>query len=204
MQNISIFWFRRDLRLEDNTALNQALLSGEQILPLFIFDDQIINELPVDDPRVNFIYESLSKVNEQLSFKNTSILCLRGNPIQVWEDLIASYSIKSVFVNKDYEPYARDRDQAVEKLLRANTIDLLAFKDQVIHQENDVLKKDGTPLNAGKITEITDTTAYDFIFTVVPLLAGERFASALTDMSLSNKVQKNFGKVRLVNYMKNS
>jgi deoxyribodipyrimidine photo-lyase len=145
MQNISIFWFRRDLRLEDNTALNQALLSGEQILPLFIFDDQIINELPVDDPRVNFIYESLSKVNEQLSFKNTSILCLRGNPIQVWEDLIASYSIKSVFVNKDYEPYARDRDQAVEKLLRANTIDLLAFKDQVIHQENDVLKKDGTP-----------------------------------------------------------
>jgi deoxyribodipyrimidine photo-lyase len=145
MQNISIFWFRRDLRLEDNTALNQALLSGEQILPLFIFDDQIINELPVDDPRVNFIYESLSKVNEQLSFKNTSILCLRGNPIQVWEDLIASYSIKSVFVNKDYEPYARERDQAVEKLLRANTIDLLAFKDQVIHQENDVLKKDGTP-----------------------------------------------------------
>ena len=145
MQNISIFWFRRDLRLEDNTALNQALLSGEQILPLFIFDDQIINELPVDDPRVNFIYESLSKVNEQLSFKNTSILCLRGNPIQVWEDLIASYSIKSVFVNKDYEPYARDRDQAVEKLLRANTIDFLAFKDQVIHQENDVLKKDGTP-----------------------------------------------------------
>jgi deoxyribodipyrimidine photo-lyase len=145
MQNISIFWFRRDLRLEDNTALNQALLSGEQILPLFIFDDQIINELPLDDPRVNFIYESLSKVNEQLSFKNTSILCLRGNPIQVWEDLIASYSIKSVFVNKDYEPYARERDQAVEKLLRANTIDLLAFKDQVIHQENDVLKKDGTP-----------------------------------------------------------
>jgi deoxyribodipyrimidine photo-lyase len=145
MQNISIFWFRRDLRLEDNTALNQALLSGEQILPLFIFDDQIINELPVDDPRVNFIYESLSKVNEQLSFKNTSILCLRGNPIQVWEDLIASYSIKSVFVNKDYEPYARERDQAVEKLLKANTIDLLAFKDQVIHQENDVLKKDGTP-----------------------------------------------------------
>ena len=145
MQNISIFWFRRDLRLEDNTALNQALLSGEQILPLFIFDDQIINELPVDDPRVNFIYESLSKVNEQLSFKNTSILCLRGNPIEVWEDLIASYSIKSVFVNKDYEPYARERDQAVEKLLRANSIDLLAFKDQVIHQENDVLKKDGTP-----------------------------------------------------------
>lgn len=145
MQNISIFWFRRDLRLEDNTALNQALLSGEQILPLFIFDDQIINELPVDDPRVNFIYESLSKVNEQLSFKNTSVLCLRGNPIQVWEELIASYSIKSVFVNKDYEPYARDRDQAVEKLLRANTIDFLAFKDQVIHQENDVLKKDGTP-----------------------------------------------------------
>ena len=84
MQNISIFWFRRDLRLEDNTALNQALLSGEQILPLFIFDDQIINELPVDDPRVNFIYESLSKVNEQLSFKNNSVLCLSGNPIQVW------------------------------------------------------------------------------------------------------------------------
>ena len=145
MQTISIFWFRRDLRLEDNTALNKALLNGEPVLPLFIFDEQILSDLPNDDPRVNFIYENLQVMNEKLSSYNTSILCLKGNPIEVWKELVESYSIKSVYVNKDYEPYARDRDQEIEALLGKNGVSFFSCKDQVIHEENEVLKKDGTP-----------------------------------------------------------
>ena len=145
MQTISIFWFRRDLRLEDNTALNMALLNGEPVLPLFIFDEQILSDLPNDDPRVNFIYENLQVMNEKLSSYNTSILCLKGNPIEVWKELLESYSIKSVYVNKDYEPYARDRDQEIEALLGKNGVSFFSCKDQVIHEENEVLKKDGTP-----------------------------------------------------------
>ncbi len=145
MQTISIFWFRRDLRLEDNTALNKALLNGEPVLPLFIFDEQILSDLPNDDPRVNFIYENLQVMNEKLSSYNTSILCLKGNPIEVWKELVESYSIKSVYVNKDYEPYARDRDQEIEALLGKNGVSFFSCKDQVIHEENEVLKKDSTP-----------------------------------------------------------
>ena len=145
MNSISIFWFRRDLRLQDNTALIEALLSRRDVLPIFIFDEQILNELPADDSRVNFIYDNLNEIDQMLKTKNSSILCLKGNPIKVWEELIQTYSIKSVFVNKDYEPYARTRDANIETLLVSNGIEFLSFKDQVIHEENEILKKDGTP-----------------------------------------------------------
>ncbi|MDG1146740.1 MAG: deoxyribodipyrimidine photo-lyase [Crocinitomicaceae bacterium] len=145
MESISIFWFRRDLRLEDNTALNTALSKGKNVLPLFIFDEEIINELPPDDARVTFIYDSLFRIDQKLKKNNSSILCLKGNPIRIWKELLQSYIIKSVYVNKDYEPYARSRDSKIEKLLFSNSVEFLSFKDQVIHEENEVLKKDGTP-----------------------------------------------------------
>lgn len=145
MNSISIFWFRRDLRLQDNSALNQALLNRKNVLPLFIFDQQILGNLPDDDPRFNFIYDKLYSINQKLNSKKSSILCLRGNSIEVWKALLQSYSIKSVYVNKDYEPYARDRDREIENLLTGHGIEFLSFKDQVIHEEKDILKKDGTP-----------------------------------------------------------
>ncbi len=145
MENISVFWFRRDLRLEDNTALNKALLSRKKVLCLFIFDEQILKELPSDDARVNFIYNNLCRIDQSLKLNNSSILCVKGNPIKVWKELVQSYSIESVFVNKDYEPYGRTRDAKIKKFLLSKSIDFLSFKDQVIHEENEVLKKDGTP-----------------------------------------------------------
>ena len=100
---ISIFWFRRDLRLEDNSALNLALSNKFQVLPIFIFDDQILNELTKNDPRVNFIYNSLNNIDQTLKKNNSSLLCLRGKPIEIWKDLLDKFQIESVFVNKDYE-----------------------------------------------------------------------------------------------------
>ena len=142
---ISIFWFRRDLRLEDNTALNQAIIKKIQVLPIFIFDEEILDELPKNDPRVNFIYNSLNKIDQTLKKHNSSLLCLRGKPIEIWKNLLEKFQIESVFVNKDYEPYARHRDQKIKQLLEKHGISFISLKDQVIHEENEILKNDNKP-----------------------------------------------------------
>jgi len=141
----TFFWFRRDLRLEDNTALYEALSQKKNVIPLFIFDEDILNELPSDDPRVQFIHKSLASINEQLGHRNSSILILKGNPVTIWDNLIETYDIDSVFLNKDYEPYALKRDLEIKAALVAKGIKFHAFKDQVIHEESEVIKADGTP-----------------------------------------------------------
>ena len=142
---LAVFWFRRDLRLEDNTALHQALISGHPVLPLFIFDDDILHELPKDDGRLSFIYDTLASINQKLIEKESSLLCLKGKPEEVWEKLIHQYEISKVYINKDYEPYAISRDRKIKALLEINGIELHAFKDQVVFEENEILKADDTP-----------------------------------------------------------
>lgn len=141
----TVFWFRRDLRLDDNTALQHALQSGYPVMPLFIFDQQILHELPEDDARVCFIYDRLAHLHQELIKKGTSLLCLKGDPIHVWEELIERYEISQVYINKDYEPYALERDKQLKEFLQHHKIELLAFKDQVIFEENEVVKNDGKP-----------------------------------------------------------
>jgi len=141
----TVFWFRRDLRLTDNTALFEALDKKTNVLPIFIFDDNILAELPMDDPRVYFIYRTLESLNHQLLQYNSSLLVLKGKPQDVWRQLIQQFTIDSVFMNKDYEPYARERDTAIGKLLLKNNIHLFTFKDQVIFEESEVMKADGSP-----------------------------------------------------------
>lgn len=142
---ISVFWFRRDLRLEDNTALKYALDAGLPVLPIFIFDDNILGELSADDPRVGFIYESLQLVHNKLVTRNSSLLCLKGKPLQVWEDLLSKYEVAQVFANRDYEPYARERDQNIGELLAKRGVSFHLFKDQVIFEQDEILKDDGKP-----------------------------------------------------------
>lgn len=142
---ISIFWFRRDLRLEDNIGLYNALNSNYPVLPIFIFDDNILCELPKDDARVTFIHQQLKKINDALLSQKSSILILKGSPIEVWKKLIDDYEIAEVYTNKDYEPYAIKRDDDIEKLLTENNILFKKFKDQVIFEENEILKNDGAP-----------------------------------------------------------
>ena len=142
---ISIFWYRRDLRLEDNTGLFKALNENENILPIFIFDDSILDELPEDDARVNFIYESLSKINKQLNNHNASLQILKGQIDDVWEKLVTTYDIQKVYSNKDYEPYAIKRDQKIKEFLNSKGIEMKTFKDQVIFEEDEIVKADGKP-----------------------------------------------------------
>ena len=95
---INIFWFRRDLRLDDNTALNNALGRDLPVLPLFIFDTNISDELADDDPRLNFIYESLAMINNELQKSGSSLRILKGDPVKIWEELMMAYDINAVFV----------------------------------------------------------------------------------------------------------
>jgi deoxyribodipyrimidine photo-lyase len=144
-RDISVFWFRRDLRLEDNTGLDQALHSGFHVLPVFIFDTNILEELPADDPRVSFIYRQLQQIHGKLASVASGLRVFKGEPLEVWKDLLDRYSIKEVYVNRDYEPYALNRDRTVEELLKCRGIRFRSFKDQVIFEEGEVLKQDGSP-----------------------------------------------------------
>jgi len=144
-ENISIFWFRRDLRLEDNTALCKALNAGKAVVPIFIFDPNILNELDKDDARVTFIYETISAINTSLKKSKSGVLCMHATPEAAWKELIGKYAIESVFYNKDYEPYAKQRDAKINALLKGNNINVRAYKDSVIFEEHDVLKNDGGP-----------------------------------------------------------
>ena len=142
---IAIFWFRRDLRLEDNSALLAALKSGYQVLPIFIFDQNILSDLPWQDARLGFIYDLLRDINTSLHEFESGVKCLYGSPLDVWKFLIRTFDVSSVFINKDYEPYARKRDQEITTLLSENGIPLYTFKDQVVFEENEILKADGNP-----------------------------------------------------------
>jgi deoxyribodipyrimidine photo-lyase len=138
-----IFWFRRDLRLKDNHGLFQALSQSVPVLPIFIFDKNILGKLPKNDHRVSFIYKYLNEMEAELKKVNSGLQIYYGNPMEVYEKILKEYDVKSVYANHDYEPYSIERDKSVQSLLRKNKIDFLTFKDQVIFEKYDVVKDNG-------------------------------------------------------------
>ncbi len=143
---VIVFWFRRDLRLEDNAGLYQALQSGHPVLPLFIFDTDILSSLEdKDDRRVEFIYNALAEMQEELTGLGSTLDVRYGKPVQVYQDLFTEYELKAVYTNHDYEPYARQRDESIGQLLKEKGCAFHTFKDQVILEKNEVLKDDGKP-----------------------------------------------------------
>jgi len=145
-ESINIFWFRRDLRLDDNIGLYQALNNEHPVLPIFIFDKEVLESLPKDDARVTFIHKTLSDINDTLkgSFES-SIATFYNKPLEVFKQLVTNYSINTVFTNHDYEPYAIKRDKDVKEFLKTKNINFKSYKDQVIFETNEVVKDDGTP-----------------------------------------------------------
>ncbi len=146
IETINIFWFRRDLRLDDNVGLYHALKAKHKVLPIFIFDKDIIETLPKDDARVTFIHRSLSSINKTLNEKfKSNIVTFHNKPIDVFKTLVQNYTIDTVFTNHDYEPYAISRDKDVTTFLETKNIEFKSYKDQVIFETNEVGKADGTP-----------------------------------------------------------
>ncbi|MET0392013.1 MAG: deoxyribodipyrimidine photo-lyase [Chitinophagaceae bacterium] len=148
---VNLFWFRRDLRLEDNAGLFQALKEGLPVVPVFIFDRNILDELVEDetgerpDARVAFIHDTVCRIGAQLAAMGAAIEVRYGFPEEIFRQLIAAYQVAKVFANHDYEPYAITRDAAIQALLAEAGISFHTYKDQVIAEKNEVTKDDGKP-----------------------------------------------------------
>lgn len=143
---VAIFWFRRDLRLEDNAGLYHALKSGSPVLPIFIFDRNILDLLDnKTDRRVEFIHSALEEVQADLRLLGSSLEVHDGAPTEIFKELLSRYTLTGVYTNTDYDPYATERDRSVAKLLAGEGVSFHRYKDQVIFEKDEVLKDDGKP-----------------------------------------------------------
>lgn len=145
ISGLSIFWMKRDMRLNDNAGLYYALTSGMPTLLIFIFDNKTLEGLPDNDPRVSFIYGKLTDINRQLGEYGSSLMVLKGDCLYNWKQIISSLPVKSVFWNNDYEPYALERDREVAGMLRENGIETNSYKDILIFEKSEVSKNDSSP-----------------------------------------------------------
>ena len=144
MKKISLCWFRRDLRIEDQTALFYSLQQEEQVLPLFIFDRHILDALEdKTDARVSFIYQQIASLKAFFEKQGSSMLVKYGHPETIFQELVQEYEVQTVYTNRDYEPYAQSRDTQVEALLSKRNIPFLTFKDQVIFEPGEILNGSG-------------------------------------------------------------
>ena len=144
--SVNIFWFRRDLRLDDNAALYHALRNDRPVIPVFIFDRHILDKLDnKEDSRVAFIHSAILEIQQELTDRGATLEVFHGYPLDVFATLLEKYSINTVFTNHDYEPYATERDTEVEKLLAETNTLLRTYKDQVIFEKDEIVKNDGTP-----------------------------------------------------------
>ena len=142
---MDIFWFRRDLRIEDNHGFYEALQNKNSVLPIFIFDKNILDELQNDDPRVGFIHQLLQNINARLHECKKSLAVFYGEPAAIFEKLLTENKAENVYTNHDHEPYARQRDLAVYQIFKKHNVQFLTYKDQVIFEKSEVAKEDGTP-----------------------------------------------------------
>lgn len=143
---IAIHWFRRDLRLHDNTALWNALSGNLPVLPLFIFDKNILDQLPdKDDSRVSFIYHSIILLRRDLLSNKSNIIIAIGKPLEVWKKVLEEFEVGAVYCNRDYEPYAQQRDRQIYEFLSSKGIPFYGFKDHVIFEKSEILTGTGKP-----------------------------------------------------------
>lgn len=140
MAKVTFFWFRRDLRLSDNAGLFHALKEKENVLPLFIFDTEILRKL--DDPqdaRVTFIYQTVSEIKEVLQTKKSDLLVRVGKPLEIFKNLSQEIEISAIYTNHDYEPVARERDEKISRWAKAAGIEFKTFKDQTLFDKDEIL-----------------------------------------------------------------
>lgn len=146
MSKINIFWFRRDLRLKDNTGLNTALKSDRKVLPIFIFDTEILDQLEnKNDGRVDYIHQALAGIHEELKKHNSGIKTYHGKPLDIFKEIIKEFHVETIFTNRDYEPQALQRDKEIADFLKKSNIEFHDFKDQVIFEKDEIVKNDGSP-----------------------------------------------------------
>ena len=145
-QPVTVFWFRRDLRLHDNTGLYHALRSGKPVVPMFVFDRNILDSIQDEgDGRVHFIHQELESIREELEKLGSSLWVGYGKPDEVFREMLQQFNVAEVYMNRDYEPYAQEREAKVDQVLQAHGAAMKTFKDHVIFEKNEVVKGDGQP-----------------------------------------------------------
>ncbi|MVX36619.1 cryptochrome/photolyase family protein [Myroides sp. LoEW2-1] len=145
-EKVVVFWFRRDLRIEDNVGLYFALNSGYRVLPLFIFDKSILARFSRrDDARVDYIHQAIKSLNNTLKDYHTSVMCLHTTASEAYDKLFEQYDIAAIYCNEDYEPTSIDRDNLIAKKASSRNISFFQYKDHVIFKGGEILKSDGTP-----------------------------------------------------------
>lgn len=161
--SVQIFWFRRDLRLHDNQGLLRALNSCHSVLPIFVFDPEILNKLEdVEDRRVNFIYKQIESLKNQLQELGSDLLVFHASPLRAFEQLLKTYRVAGVSCNHDYEPAAISRDSEISRYLQSQEIEFKTYKDQVIFEKNEVLSQQGraytvfTPYKRAWLAKLTE------------------------------------------------
>ena len=142
---VNIFWFRRDLRLKDNHGLSKALRGSYPVVPLFVFDRNILDSCAPDDGRVSFIHEQISQIKEELKSWGGDLKVHYGTAEQAIKELQQEFDVKHLICNRDYEPYALTRDLAIKRLCEEHNIGFHQFKDQVIFEMDEIVKDDGKP-----------------------------------------------------------
>ncbi len=143
---VNVFWFRRDLRLQDNCGLYHALKKEHKVLPVFIFDKEILDQLENKyDKRVDYFHQALKKIHQELEKHNSGISVFHEKPLDAFKKLIKEYQVDTVFCNADYEPEAIKRDQEIADFLKDHQVGFKSYKDQVIFEKDEVMKNDGTP-----------------------------------------------------------
>ncbi|MEJ5090317.1 deoxyribodipyrimidine photo-lyase [Sphingobacterium faecium] len=143
---VVLFWFRRDLRLEDNRGLQMALASGYPVLPIFVFDSDILSQLENRyDRRVDYIHQALHAMNKTLQMYGSTIQTYSGVPLDTIKMICQQYDVQGLYCNHDYEPQAIKRDHAVQQDLQEIGIPFYSSKDQVIFEKSEIVKADGSP-----------------------------------------------------------
>lgn len=146
MDKVTLFWFRRDLRLHDNAGLFYALKENQNVLPLFIFDTDILQNLEDQaDARVTFIYQIIFDLKKELQEKKGDLLVRLGKPLEVFKSLAVKYQISAIYLNHDYEPAARRRDSAIQSWVESQGIIFKTFKDQTLFEKDEILNDSGKP-----------------------------------------------------------
>lgn len=136
---VTVFWFRRDLRLKDNAGLYHALKNHDCVLPLFIFDQNILKDLPQDDRRVLFIHRTILELKSELRKKGSDLLVRYGQPLDVYKKLISEFKIQAVYANHDYEPSAIRRDADIKQFCESQQIQFLTYKDQCVFEKKEIM-----------------------------------------------------------------
>lgn len=141
----SLFWHRRDLRIEDNCGLYKCLKNGDQVIPVFIFDENILSKLDKEDARISFIHDEIQRVKKQYQHYGSDLLVYSGDPIKLIPEIAKEFACTRVYTNRDYEPYALERDKKIFEILNDQNINFIGSKDHVIFEKSEVVKNDGTP-----------------------------------------------------------